>query len=69
VLIWGGRSDGGAPSVGGFVRSTVATGAGAAVGAGIGGGVVTTRGPEHAASATATVAPTAMLRGAGMRCT
>src|SRR5215204_6297754 len=67
VLIWGGRSDGGAPSVGGFVRSTVATGAGAAAGTDVGGGVVTTRGPEHAVSATAMLAPAAKRRGVRMR--
>jgi len=48
VVIAGIFRVGGAPSVGGFVRS-VGAGAGAtATGAGAGGGVVTTRGPPQA---------------------
>jgi hypothetical protein len=51
VVIGGIFSVGGAPSVGGFVRSIGAGAGTTATGTGAGGGVVTTRGPEQAISA------------------
>ena len=61
VVIVGILRDGGAPSVGGFVRSIDAGVGATTTGAGAGGGVVTTRGPEQAVSVQA-IHTTAMMR-------